>query len=136
MSHAVTVRNYDVIVDATPEAVFDFVVKLGNLPRWAFHFCRSIRLVPDGAIVTSPSGDVYFGMTGDRDLGVVDWWSGPTMESAERWPTRVVPLPDGRSLYHVTAIFGAVVPPDMDAIFADELGALKRLVEAEQAVLA
>ncbi len=136
MSHAVTIRTYDVIVDATPESVFDFVNDLTNLPRWAFHFCKDIRLIPDGAIVTAPSGEVYFGVTGDRDLGVLDWWSGSTMESAERWPTRVVALPGGRSLYHVTAIFGSVVPPNIDELFADELGALKRLVEAEQSVLA
>jgi hypothetical protein len=29
----------------------------------------------------------------------------------------------------VTAIFGATVPPNLDEHFADELGALKRLVE-------
>jgi hypothetical protein len=92
-------------------------------------------LVPDGAIVTAPSGEVYFGVTGDRDLGVLDWWSGPTMDSAQRWPTRVVGLPDGRSLYAVTAIFADAVPPNIDQIFAEELSELKRLVEKEQSAL-
>src|ERR1051325_7413644 len=93
------IRSYQVIVNAPPETVYDVVTDLTNLPRWAFHFCKGVRLTDDGAAVTTARGEVYFGTTGDRDLGVIDWWSGPTMQTAERWPTRVVPLPDGRSLY-------------------------------------
>jgi hypothetical protein len=135
MSQTVNVRTYHVVVDAPAEAVFDFVQDVTNLPLWAVHFCTDVRVVDDGAMVQSPSGELYFGTTGDRDLGVVDWWCGPTMLTAERWPTRVVGLPDGRSLYQVTAIFGDVVPPNIDALFAEELEALRRLVE-ERAVYA
>lgn len=133
MSETPSIRSFHVIIDAPPEAVFDFVSDLRNLPSWSLHFCKGIRLTEDGAIVRSPSGDVYFGVTGDRDFGVLDWWCGPTMETAERWPTRVVALPDGRSVYQVTAIFRDALPANVDQLFADELGALKRLVE-EQAV--
>jgi hypothetical protein len=131
MTDAVNIRSFHVVVDAPAEAVYDFVEDLRNLPRWAFHFCQDIRLTDDGAMVTSPMGEVYFGITGDRDLGVIDWWCGPTMATAERWPTRVVGLPDGRSLYQVTAMFGDRVPADVDQLFADELGALKRLLEEQ-----
>jgi hypothetical protein len=127
------IRAFHVIIDAPPEAVFDYVQDLGNLPSWCFHFCKGIRLVAEGAIVRSPMGEVYFGTTGDRDLGVIDWWCGPTMETAERWPTRVIGLPDGRSLYHVTAIFNGPVPPTIEQHFAEELDALKRLVEEHAA---
>ena len=48
-----------------------------------------------------------------------------------RWPTRVVDLPDGRALYQVTAILGDQIPPNVDQWFADELNALKRLVEEQ-----
>ena len=133
MSESVTIRSFHVIIDAPPEAVFDFVQDLRNLPSWSIHFCKGVRLTEDGAIVHSPSGDVYFGVTGDRDLGVLDWWCGPTMETAERWPTRVVALPDGRSTYQVTAIFTGPTPANVDKLFADELGTLKRLVEAAAA---
>jgi uncharacterized membrane protein len=131
MPDAVNVRSFHVVVDAPPETVFDVVGDLRNMPRWAIHFCKGIRLTDDGATVTTPSGEVYFGITGDRDLGILDWWSGPTMQTAERWPTRVVGLPDGRSLYTVTALLRANVPPSIDQSFADELGALKRLVEEQ-----
>jgi hypothetical protein len=132
MLDAVNVRNYQVVVDAPAESLFDFISDLANMPRWSIHFCKDIRLIADGAIVTSPGGEVYFGITGDRDLGVLDWWCGPTMETAQRWPTRIVGLPDDRCLYNVTAIFGDTVPPNIDQLFADELGMLRDLVEEEQ----
>lgn len=133
MIDEVDVRSFHVVVDAPAEVVFDFVSDLRNLPRWAIHFCKGIRLSDDGAIVTAPAGEVYFGITSDRDSGVLDWWSGPTMESAERWPTRVTGLPDGRSLYQVTAILmGRAFQPSIDQHFADELGMLKRLVEEQK----
>ncbi|MGH7678776.1 MAG: SRPBCC family protein [Gemmatimonadaceae bacterium] len=134
MSDIASIRSFHVVVDAPPEAVFDFVNDLNNMPRWSIHFCKGIRVIPgDGAIVNSPAGEVYFGITGDRDLGILDWWSGPTMESAVRWPTRVVGLPDGRSLYQVTALLSATeaAMPNLEQIFADELGMLKQLVELQ-----
>lgn len=129
MSQAINIREQHVVIDAPAESVFDFVTDLRNLPAWAVHFCKGIRLVPDGAIVTAPSGEMYFGTTGDRDLGVIDWWAGPTIEKAQRWPTRVVPIGD-RSLYSVTMIFGEQVPPSVEQHMAEELANLKRLVEA------
>jgi hypothetical protein len=131
MSETITVRSYHVIVDAPAEAVFDFVQNLNNLPSWATSFCRSVRLIDGGAMVQTPAGEQYFGTTGDRDIGVIDWWCGPTMLTAQRWPTRVVGLPDGRSLYQVTAIFEGVVPPNVDQSLVEELDVLKRLVEEQ-----
>lgn len=133
MADAVDVRSFHVVVDAPPEVVFDFVNDLENLPRWAYRWCKSIRLVDDGAIVNAPGGEVYFGITSDRDSGLLDWWSGPSMETAERWPTRVTGLPDGRSLYQVTAIsVGRSFPPNIEQHFADELAMLKHLVEEQK----
>src|SRR6478736_3201396 len=82
MSDAVTIRNFHVIIDAPVETVYDVVADLRTLPEWAYHFCKSVRLVDDSAIIVTPRGEQYFGITGDRDLGVLDWWAGPTMETA------------------------------------------------------
>jgi hypothetical protein len=120
-----------VVVDAPAEAVFDAVTDLRNMPRWSIHWCKGIRLVEGGAIVTTPAGEAYFAVKGDVDTGVLDWWSGPTREAATRWPTRVVSLPDGRSLYQVTLIMGDGMPPNADQLMSDELNALKRLVEEQ-----
>jgi len=130
------IRSYHVIIDAPAELVFDTVNDLSNMPQWSIHWCKGIRLVDGGAIVSTPQGEAYFGITGDRDLGVLDWWSGPTMETAKRWPTRVIGLPDGRSLYQVTALMGDALPPNVDQWFAEELGALKQLVEGQLAAAA
>ena len=135
MSSELKARSFNLIVDAPADAVIDFVSDLRNLPRWCVHFCKSIRLVEGGAMVQSPSGEVYFGVTSDRETGVVDWWSGPTVEAAQRWPTRAVALADGRTLYQVTAIGGPGVDVDkMESHMIEELGLLKRLVEDEATV--
>jgi hypothetical protein len=133
MSESFAIRSYHVVVDATPESVYDFVSDVNNMPRWAIHFCKAIRPVAGGGIVTTPGGEMFFGITGDRKAGVIDWWAGPTKELAERWPTRVVTLPDGRALYQVTAILRHPLPPNIDEHFADELELVKRIVEEELA---
>jgi Polyketide cyclase / dehydrase and lipid transport len=136
MADRANIRSYHILVDAPADVVFDFVTDLNNLPRWSIHWCKGVRLVDDGAIVTTSSGtDMYFRVFADRDTGVLDWWSGPTKETAQRWPTRVTELADGRSLYQVTAILQGPLPPNIDQWFDDELGMIKRLVE-EQAVVA
>ena len=133
MSDRLNIRSYHIIVDAPADVVFDFVRDLSNLPRWSIHWCKGVRLLDEGAMVTTPQGEVYFGVTSDPETGVLDWWSGPTKESAQRWPTRVTDVPDGRSLYQLTALLADAAPPNVDQLFADELGMIKRLVE-EQAV--
>ena len=132
MTDRLNIRSYHVLIDAPADEVFDFVTDLNNLPRWSIHWCRGIRLLDDGAIVTTASGsEVFFGVTGDRESGVLDWWSGPTKETSQRWPTRVVELPDGRSLYQVTALLAPEAPPNVDQWFDDELGKIKELVESQ-----
>jgi hypothetical protein len=135
MSDRLNIRSYHIIVDAPADVVFDFVSDLSNLPRWSIHWCKGVRLLDEGAMVTTAQGEVYFGITGDPETGVLDWWSGPTKETAQRWPTRVTDLPDGRALYQLTALLSDAAPPTVDQWFADELGMIKRLVE-EQAVAA
>ena len=132
MTDRVNIRSYHILVDAPAEVVFDFVSDLNNLPRWSIHWCRGIRLVDDGVMVTTSSeGEMYFSVTGDRESGVLDWWSGPTKDEAKRWPTRVIDVPDGRALYQLTAILGDHLPPNIDQWFNDELGMIKQLVEEE-----
>ena len=123
-----------VVVDAPPRAVFAFLADLRNMPAWSIHFCKAIHVEGDEAWVRSPQGEVYFATRADARTGVVDWVSGPTKESATCWPTRVVALPNGASLYTVTALLGEGDDPgECERLFADELGALKRLVEARGA---
>ena len=132
MTDRLNIRSYHVVVDAPADVVFDFVSDLTNVPHWSIHWCKGIRLIDGGAIVTTSSGtEVYFGMTGDRESGVLDWWAGPTKETAQRWPTRVVELADGRSLYQLTALLAPQAPPNVDQWFNDELGMIKQLVEAQ-----
>ena len=136
MNDRVNIRSYHVLIEAPAEVVFNFVNDVSNLPRWSIHWCKGIRLVDDGAIVTTASGnEVHFSVSGDRETGVLDWWAGPTKALAKRWPSRVTDCPDGQALYQLTAILADGFPPNIDQWFNDELGMIKQLVE-EQMVAA
>jgi hypothetical protein len=119
-----------VVIDAPPSAIFAFLTDLRNMPAWSIHFCKGIRVEGDEAWVQTPQGEAYFAIRPDAPTGVVDWVTGPTKESATSWPTRVVALPSGASLYTVTALLGEKDDASAcERLFADELGMLKRLVE-------
>jgi hypothetical protein len=61
-------------IGAEPAAVIDVVSDLGQLPRWAVGFARAVDHGPDGAVVTTGSGDrVPVAIRADRAAGTVDF---------------------------------------------------------------
>jgi uncharacterized protein YndB with AHSA1/START domain len=90
-------RHLDVIVHATPEAVFDVARDPANLPRWAAGLATGeVVSAEDGTLaVDSPMGRVTVVFTPRNDLGVLD--HEVTLPSGERVhnPLRVLPHPDG-----------------------------------------
>ncbi|HJU75643.1 MAG TPA: hypothetical protein VJ717_18005 [Gemmatimonadaceae bacterium] len=139
MNTTADIRSFHVIIDAPAPVVFAFIRNVENLAQWSVHFAKGgVQLDRDGgAYVESPAGRVYFTITGDEATGVIDWWSGPSKTILKRWPTRVVALSEGRTLYQVTALLSSdeAGMPNLEQIFDDELGAIKRIVE-EQGVIA
>jgi hypothetical protein len=130
MTATMQIVHPHVVIDAPAESVFAYLADLRNMPDWSIHFCKGIRFEGGDAYVQSPQGEVYFGTRADARTGVVDWLVGPTKETAACWPTRVVPLPAGGSLFTVTALLGDCDDPGVvERLFADELGVLKRNVE-------
>ncbi len=135
MNSTADIRTFHVVIDAPAPTVFAFIRNVANLTQWAIHFSKGgVELDHDGgAYVGSPEGHVYFAITGDESTGVLDWWSGPSKTVLKRWPTRVVALSEGTSLYQVTAILSPKESQmqNLEQIFDDELGALRRVVEAQ-----
>ena len=129
------IRSFHVVIDAPAPVVFAFIRNVANLPQWSVHFAKGgVQLDRDGgAYVESPAGRVYFTITGDEATGVLDWWSGPSKTVLKRWPTRVVSLSQGTTLYQVTALLSPeeAQMPNLEQIFDDELGTLKQVVERQ-----
>ena len=64
----------------------------------------SSRRVAGGFRVETAEGELVHRHDADPRTGVIDMWSGPDADHLECYPTRVVPLPDGRSLFLFTAL--------------------------------
>jgi hypothetical protein len=111
------------VLEASQEAVFDFVAEIENLPVWATEFAREFRRDADGYSVVNGLGEFRFEIRADRDTGVVDMFAGPDLERMAIFPSRAVALPDGRTAYSFT-MFQA--PGMSDELFEAQYASLRR----------
>lgn len=88
------------------EEVFAYIADLDNFPKWAFHFCKELRREGDDVKVLTPMGEMYLEFRTDAATGVIDMAAGPCKDQMETFPTRVVGLPDGSSVYTTVCFQG------------------------------
>jgi hypothetical protein len=106
-------RTVTAVLDAPQTTVFDYLSKIDNLPRWATEFARELKYDDGKAKVVNGLGEFYFTIAGDEETGVIDMRAGPTEDELALFPTRVVPLPDGRSAYTFTMFQAPGMPDDL-----------------------
>jgi hypothetical protein len=63
--------------------------------------------------VVNGLGEFYFTIAADEQTGVIDMYAGPTEDELALFPTRVVPLPGGRSAYTFTMFQAPGMPDDL-----------------------
>ncbi len=123
MNHRSVTRH----IAAPAEAVVQYLADPENLPAWATEFCQSVRKEGPHTIVDTRSGPLHLVIRSDSDLGVVDFFVGPTPQQLGVLPTRIVALPAGGSLVS----FLLLQAPDVDdASFADQAQGLE--IEVQQ----
>jgi hypothetical protein len=120
-SHTVTA-----VLDAPKEDVFAYLSEIDNLPRWATEFARELRFEDGRAKVVNGLGEFYFSIDADVATGVIDMYAGPSEDELMLFPTRVVPLPDGRSVYSFTMFQAPGMPDDL---FESQHASLQREFE-------
>lgn len=130
-------KTHSALLKAPKSAVFAYLSKVENLPRWATAFCKGLRKSGGDYYVQTASGEMYFRIDADRETGVLDMVSGPAKDSTLTWPARAVELPDGNTLFLMTAI---QTPGLSDEEFAGqsaeverELANIRREVESRKA---
>jgi hypothetical protein len=119
-------RTVTAVLDAPPERVFGYMAEIRNLPEWATEFAR--ELVEENGVHKGRNnlGEFVFEIHADAATGVIDMFAGPTADQLAVFPTRVVPMPGGRSAYSFTMFQG----PDMpDELFESQHESLKREFE-------
>jgi hypothetical protein len=116
-------RTVTAVLDADRETVFDYMSDIERLPEWATEFARELRREGEDYKVVNGLGEFYFAIQADRETGVIDMFAGPSKEQMAVFPTRAVPLPDGRTAYSFTMFQG----PDMpDELFDAQHASLQR----------
>jgi hypothetical protein len=111
------------VLEASQEAVFEYMAEIENLPSWATEFARELRRDPDGYRVINGLGEFRFEIRADRATGVVDMYAGPDRDHMAVFPTRAVGLPDGRTAFSFTMFQGAEMP---DELFEAQHASLRR----------
>lgn len=91
-------------LNAPREKVFEFLSKVENLPKWAVVFCRGLERRDGRWWVKTPEGEMMVRFDADAKTGIIDMYAGPTEEQMMLAPTRVIGLPNGRSLFLFTVI--------------------------------
>ena len=111
------------ILSAPQQQVFEYMSDIEKLPQWATQFARELKREGEEYKVVNGLGEFYFEIKADPETGVIDMFAGPTKRQMAIFPTRAVPLPDGRTAFSFT-MFQA---PDMpDALFESQHQSLKR----------
>jgi hypothetical protein len=85
------VYTSSILIDAAPDAVFDFASRPENQPSWATNFVRSTRPLGGGRhVMETPAGELTYRVRTDTASGVIDFvLETPAGESI--LPARVVP---------------------------------------------
>ena len=111
------------ILPAPRQQVFEYLSDIEKLPQWATEFARELKREGEKYKVVNGLGEFYFEIKADPETGVIDMFAGRTKQHMAIFPTRAVPLPDGRTAFSFT-MFRA--PDVRDELFESEHQSLKR----------
>ncbi len=116
-------RTVTAVLATDQRTAFDYLSDIERLPEWATEFARELRREGDDYKVVNGLGEFYFAIQADRGTGVIDMFAGPSKDRMAVFPTRAVPLADGRTAYSFTMFQS----PDMsDELFDAQHASLQR----------
>ena len=116
-------RTVTAVLDAPKNAVFGYLSKIENLPRWATEFARELKYEDGKTKVVNGLGEFYFSINADAVSGVIDMYAGPSEDELALFPTRVVPLGEDKSAYSFTMFKAPGMPDDL---FESQYESLRR----------
>lgn len=96
--------THDLHLNAAPELVFAYLADLRNMPRWATNFCTGLQEANGVTRIQTPAGPLAFALAADPRTGVIDFIGGPSAAVVTRWHSRVIPAPEGGSIFLFTSI--------------------------------
>ena len=121
-----TSRTVTTVLSAPSQEVFAYLADVENLPEWATEFARELKIVDGRHKVVNGLGEFFFEIRADEETGVIDMLAGPSEEALALFPTRVVPLGEGRSAFTFTMF---QQPGQPDDLFESQYHSLRRECE-------
>ena len=99
-----TTETIETVLGTDRERAFAYLSDIRNLPDWAVEFCHRLETKDglDGAV--NDRGRAYVRFETDHPTGLIDMAAGPAKDQMITWPSRVFGLPDGRTVFLITAI--------------------------------
>lgn len=132
LMHSVT---FNVTIARQPQAVYDFVADLNNLPRWATAFCRSVKKDGGRWTIETPQGPMGMRITARNAFGILDHYVIPTPGIEIHVPMRVIANGEGSevlfTLFRRTEMTDAQFAEDQRLVRQD-LDTLKRVLEEKK----
>jgi|SRR5579875_3150255 len=116
-------QTLSISISSKPNEVYNFILNLENLPKWAPSFCQSIRKSEDVWFVETPDGRVEIRFVERNELGVLDHYVRLTTGQEILNPMRVIPNGSGSEV--MFSLFQ--LPTASDEKFAEDT----RLVEKD-----
>lgn len=112
-----------VVIPAPKSAVFNYMADPANMPEWAFEFCQELKKENGIYKAITPMGEMIVNIKANEDTGVIDLYASVDGKSDFPLATRVLSLPNGRTVY--TAIFFQE-PGVSDEIYQQQLGSFRK----------
>lgn len=131
MSVIMKSRTVSVSIGRPPAEVYEYVVDVRNLPRWATAFVHSVRPSGDAWIIDTPLGEMGFRFVERNTLGVLDHVVTLANREQQLSPMRVLPNGDGSEM-----IFTLLQASDMsDLQFVEDVATVERDLRTLKRVL-
>lgn len=115
-------RILSVSIKRDPRTVYEFILNLENLPKWAGVAFRSIKKQNEEWVVETPQGPAKVRMTERNEFGILDHYVKTSSGVEVFVPMRVVQNGDGSEV-----IFTLFQPEDMsDENYAKDIAMVER----------
>src|SRR3954471_1439377 len=88
-------RTITLTVPASRDDVFSFLSKIENLPQWAGGLWQDLSRHGAHWKVRTRFGDLFFAALADAAMGVIDVFTGDSLDEMNLTPIRVVSLSHG-----------------------------------------
>jgi hypothetical protein len=92
------------VLPAPQRAVFEYMSDIEKLPHWATEFARELKREGQDYKVVNRLGEPTSRL--DPETRVIDMFAGPSKDQMAIFPSRAVPLPDGRTAFSFTMFQG------------------------------